>query len=439
MDLKIPKYLKDAPRLEKLNWLQEQCVNEAVSKMKSTVCIATGCGKSFVSFKFLYSLIDNGDITEKDEIWYLAETNTRERTLHEESNKFNEIYGEHPMEDLNIKFMCYQAKPVGEPKVIIADECHLCLTKEYSKAFDNPHDYCLGLSATIPYSLPIDSAQAQFTDPKKLPTKGELLGRIAPVCVNYPLDQAIKDGILSPFNTVVIDHVLDSKVKNLMQGNAKKQWMSTEKEYYDYRMKCMRNPGLNKFYKANKIREASKLLWNLPSKRDPALGLMRQLQGKTIIFSNELNMLQMLLPDTQIVAGGKGPLVTKVNSKGKKVNSRQTKSTAENNAIIDAFNKGEIQFIGSAKKLKQGITLEGVENCIIMSYYKEFHHVLQSLGRVVRFVPGKIATLYIFRTLDTFEEKWFKQINEQKDSKGKIIKTYDLNIKEVIYSKNLLL
>lgn len=331
--------------------------------------------------------------------------------------------------------MCYQAKPVGEPKVIIADECHLCLTKEYSKAFDNPHDYCLGLSATIPYSLPVDS-----TDESDKPeTKGELLGRTAPVCVNYPLDQAIEDGILSPFETVVIDHLMDSKTKNLVEGSAKKTWMSTEQQYYDYRMKCMRNPGLNRFYKANKIREASKLLWNLPSKRDPALGLMEQLEGKTIIFSNELNMLQMLLPDNQIVAGGKGPLVSKINSKGKKVNSRQTKSVSENNAIIDSFNKGDIQFIGSAKKLKQGITLEGVENCIIMSYYKEFYHVLQSLGRVVRFVPGKVATLYIFRTLNSFEEKWFSQINLQKDSKGKVIKEYDLNIKEVIYSKNLIL
>ena len=435
MNLKIPDYLKNSPRLEKLNWLQQQCVEQAVSKVKSTVCIATGCGKSFVSFKFLYSLLDSGDITEKDEIWYLAETNTRERTLHEESNKFNEIYGEHPMEDLNIKFMCYQAKPVGEPKVIVADEIHLCLTKEYSKAFDNPHNYCLGLSATIPYSLPVDS-----TDESDNPeTKGELLGRIAPVCVNYPLDQAISDGILSPFETVVIDHLMDSKTKNLVEGGAKKTWMSTEQQYYDYRMKCMRNPGLNRFYKANKIREASKLLWNLPSKRDPALGLMKQLEGKTIIFSNELNMLQMLLPDNQIVAGGKGPLVSKINTKGKKVNSRQTKSVAENNAIIDSFNKGDIQFIGSAKKLKQGITLEGVENCIIMSYYKEFYHVLQSLGRVVRFVPGKVATLYIFRTLNSFEEKWFSQINLQKDSKGKVIKEYDLNIKEVIYSKNLIL
>ena len=73
-----------------------------------------------------------------------------------------------------------------------------------------------------------------------------------------------------------------------------------------------------------------------------------------------------------------------------------------------------------------------------MSYYKEFYHVLQSLGRIVRFVPGKKASLYIFRTLRTFEEKWFTQINIQKDSKGKIIKEYDMNIREIIYSKNLI-
>lgn len=426
LDLEIPEFLKESPRLEKLEWLQEQCVEMATVCRKSTVCIATGCGKTFVSFKFLYRLLEIGEITREDEIWYLAETNTRERTLREESNKFNEIYGEHPMIDLNIKFMCYQAKPVGEPKVIIADEIHLALSPEYSKVFDNPHEFCLGLTATVPYSLPIDS-----TDESDQPeTKGELLSRVAPVCINYPLDQAIGDGILSPFETVVIDHLLDSKTKNLVEGGAKKTWMSTEQQYYDYRMKCMRNPGLNKFYKANKIREASKLLWNLPSKRDPALRLMEKLEGQTIIFSTEVNMLQMLLPDDQIVAGGKGPLV-----KGK----RQTKSKRENDAIINSFNRGDIQFIGSAKKLKQGITLEGVENCIIMAYYKEFYHVLQSLGRIVRFVPGKVATLYIFRTLNTFEEKWFKQISIQKDSKGKIIKEYDLNIQEIIYSKNLLL
>ena len=425
MDLKIPEELKDAPRLDKLNWIQNECVNAAVAAGKATICVATGVGKTITSFKILYKLIELGLLQKHDEIWYLAETNTRENTLQEESKKFNDIYGEHPMEDLNIKFMCYQAKPVGNPVVIIGDEIHMSLSPEYSKVYNNPHRFCFGLSATIPYSLPVDS-----NDESDKPfTKGELLDTIAPVCVNYPLDQAIEDGILSPFETVVIDHLLNSDTKNLYEGSSKKNWMTTEQAYYDYRMRIMRNPGYNNFAKVNKIREASKLLWNLPSKRDPALGLMSKLKGQTIIFSNELNILQMLLPDSQIVAGGKGPLVN-----GK----RKTKSKAENDAIVEAFNKGEIQFIGSAKKLKQGITLKGVENCIAMSYYKEFYHVLQSLGRIVRFVPGKKASLYIFRTLRTFEEKWFTQINIQKDSNGKIIKEYDMNIREIIYSKNLI-
>jgi superfamily II DNA or RNA helicase len=386
-------------RLKKLNELQDVAV-EAIMKQggKGTVKFATGTGKTFIAFKFLYRLLRQGLIKKDCLVWFLAETTVRRDTLKEESDKFNEIYGVDPMSDFNIEFHCYQAKPKGNPVIIIADEIHFSLTKEYSKVFKNPHKYIIGLSATIPIHQKVHD---------KL-TKGKLLQKIAPIAIELEVGEAIDMGILSPFTTTVINHTLNYQDKNLVDTSGKKEWYTSEYGYYIRRDRKRRDPKTDYKYKEILIRDMCRLLWNLPSKIEPARKLLKDMKGKTIIFATNLNILKELLDSDLIVSG--------------------EKSDEDNDLIIQNFNDDKITVIGSCKKLKQGITLEGVENCLILSYYKESWHTLQMIGRTVRFVEGKQAKLYIFRTEGTFETKWFENINKIYNEDGLIEKEEDLNI-----------
>ena len=402
-------------RIEKLNYIQDMAIHEAsLNNWIGTFCVATGVGKTFMSFKYLMALEAHGKLTTADTVWFLAETTTRHATLIEEADKFESIYKVNPLDRFNIEFHCYQGKPDGKPLVIIADEVHMALTPKYQECFKQGHKFILGLSATIPKNL-----QVYRDDEDNDLTKGQLLDTIAPIIFDYPLSQAITDGILSPYRTTVIKHSLDYKDKYIPSGTKKKPFMATERRAYDYNNSIVKSFWAQPPYKGLCAKRMCRMLWNLKSKADVIKKLLPTLEGKTIIFGVELALLEKITPN--VVRGG--------SKKQEKINEK----------LIDDFNSGKINVIASSKKLKQGITLEGVTNCIIVSYYKQSWSMIQQLGRIVRFVEGKLANLYIVRTDGTYEESWFENMNKLHDEKGKIIDEIDLNVTEYLLSENILL
>jgi superfamily II DNA or RNA helicase len=153
-------------------------------------------------------------------------------------------------------------------------------------------------------------------------------------------------------------------------------------------------------------RQMAKLLWQCRSKAETVKNLLPTLQGKTIIFGVELDLLMEI---TDNVVSGR--------------NSEEL-----NSKLIEDFNKGDIQVIASSKKLKQGITLDGVTNCILVSYYGTSTDFIQKLGRIVRFVPDKIANLYILVTEGTFEESWVTKMTVVRDANGRVLYDVELNV-----------
>ncbi len=75
--------------------------------------------------------------------------------------------------------------------------------------------------------------------------------------------------------------------------------------------------------------------------------------------------------------------------------------------------------------LQRGITLEGVENIVILSYYSKEHLFDQMLGRVIRFVENKTAKCYIYKCPNTLQEKWFNTMIDD-----------NIETKSIIYYKN---
>lgn len=146
----------------------------------------------------------------------------------------------------------------------------------------------------------------------------------------------------------------------------------------------------------------SNLLFNLPSKINTVKELLSNIEGKTIIFGNSLDSLLQITPDV--------------------VSSRYSED--ENKAIREAFDKNQIQTIGSFKKLRQGANLSGLDNCIIMSYFSSEGHIIQQLGRLRR-NGEKIGNVFILLTKNTQEEVWA----------DKMLK--DLQDFEFIYCDNL--
>jgi len=359
-------------RTQKLELLQSKIVDSIGER--GTAEIATGVGKTFIAFKWLYKYVP-----KYSKVTFFAETTVREKTMYDEAKKFKEIYDLDVMSDYNISFCCYQSLPITNSIAHIYDEIHDMLTPVYQACwFNNEPEYCIGLSAFIP-NIPLDKLDYES------PTKIDILNQFAPIKYKYPISQAVEEGILSPFEISVKYYEFDNKVKNMLGGTKAKPVQMTEFEYFKFFDTRRKNFMMNHIYRGVCGKRVSDLLQGTKSPVPIAKEVLKT-QGKTVIFGVDIDVLLEITPNV--------------------ISSRNSK--IENQRIIDEFNSGKIDRIGSFKMLKQGITLEGVESVLLASYYSTEVDFLQRLGRGVRWVEGKVAKVIILKhKTSEMQDKWF--------------------------------
>lgn len=364
--------------------VQKKALKHWLDNNKIGTCeIITGLGKTFIFLHALYTMPKDNDITHL----FLAETNSRFDDLVSDVHKYNEIFKRNVFEDYNLEFHCYQSAYKWKNLkfgLVGADEIHDSLSPAYSRFyFNNEYKALIGLSATVERNTKYE---------KEGYTKGELLDKICPVIYTYNINEAKKDGTTRKLDIYIIQHKLDDVNKNIKAGNAKKVFYQTEEASYKYWDKEHKKSWFipDQTLKDLKIRitstKRSRLLYNLESKIPVVKKLLENIKGKTIVFGNSLSALEKITPNT--------------------VSSNNT--DAKNKEIRESFDKGEIQVIGSFKKLKQGANLKNLDNSIIMSYYSTEKDLIQRWGRLRD--NGKIGNIFILLTMNTQEEVWFEKM-----------------------------
>ena len=386
------------------NEVQNEAFNAWLSKGKfGTVEIVTGLGKTFIWLKALHSMPKNDGKIHL----FLAEVVDRMADVKKSIETFDKIFKKDTLKDYEVVFGTYQGackKVYDNLGLVGADEIHDSMTPEYSKFFlHNAYDALIGLTATV-------NKEVSYTEQNK--TKGDYLDEYAPVVFTYGIVQARKEKTTRELVIEIIDHQLDSTNKTIKAGSPKKPFYTTEKAQYDYYNKRIAKLkiessqfNVNAFIKNNQAsfdmamnsektlkalyNARAKFLWGLPSKVKIATDLLSKNIGKTIVFGNDLTMLTKVTPYV--------------------LSSRKSAKTNED--MRKKFDSGEIQVIGSFKKLKQGATLgDDLDCCIIMSYYSLPGDFIQRIGRLRD--NGTIGKVYIIRTLDTQEESWVETMME---------------------------
>jgi superfamily II DNA or RNA helicase len=360
------------------------------SDKKGTLELITGLGKTFCSLHVLYTMPQNDGKLHL----FLAEQVDRQADLIKDIVKYNEIFDKNVLKDYNLQFQCYQTTQRWKDKefgLIIADEIHDSLTPSYSQFyFNNKYDAIIGLSATI-------NKKVEYIDKDgKMFTKGDLLNKIAPVCFKYTVNQGQLEGTSRKLNIYVINHKLDEINKTVKSGSIKKSFYQTEKVAYDYWDKQFKRSLFlqeEESIKDLKIRVASnkrkKILYTLESKIIAIKELLNNINGKSIIFGNDLDSLLKITPNV--------------------VSSRNNIST--NNLIRNSFDLDRIKVIASFKKLEQGANLSSLDNVILHSYYGVEGKIIQRIGRN-RINGDKVGSVFVLVTKDTQEEKWWNSATE---------------------------
>jgi superfamily II DNA or RNA helicase len=380
--------LRNMKSIEKKDKVQKEAISAWKKSGKKGTCeIITGLGKTFIALHALYTMPKNKDVH-----LFLAETTDRETDLKKDVAKYNEIFGKDVFKDYKLEFYCYQSAYKWKDKefgLVIADEIHDSLTPSYSAFYrNNSYKAIIGLSATV------ERGTTYETDRGDIYTKGEILDKIAPVCFKYGLKKARVDKTSRDLDVYVILNKLDDKDKYIKAGSKSKTFFQTEKAAYDYWDKQHKQSFfiLDQTLKTLKIRitatKRSNILYNLKSKIPIVRKLVDNLDSKTIVFGNSLDSLLQITPNV-------------VSSRNKEEKNQQ---------IRDSFEKGKIKTIGSFKKLKQGANLDGLDNCIMMSYYSTSKDLIQRIGRLRD--NGRKGNIFIILTQGTQEEVWLKKMLE---------------------------
>ena len=343
---------------------------------------------------------------------FLAETVTRSRDLENEIFKYDQIFNTNIRDDYNLKFATYQSAYRWRGRefgLVICDEIHDQLTPKYALFhIYNMYDAVLGLSATIERDT-----KYELEDGVTI-TKGIILDKVSPVCFTYTTEDARRDDTSRELEIIVITGKLEDEEKTIKAGSAKRSFMQTERAYYDYWEKRMsENHYEEDFKKRDIIRQAcfrhiNKAIHESRYKQEYTKQLLNSLGGKTIVFANSIDSLLGVTDNV-------------VSSRNKK---------AKNDKIIDDFNSGKSNVIGSFKKLEQGANLDGLENVIIMSYYSKSGKIIQRIGRLRE--SGTVGRVFIYVTENTREGDWFNKVIESYE--GFNVKMFS-NINEYLKNK----
>lgn len=441
--------------------IQDDIQNEAVDAWESngyvgTLNLGVGAGKTFCFFKSLYRLQDAGLLTSEDLVVFKAERSNRwENTVLPEADKFESIFGKNPVKDFKIEFYTYQALvDTSQAKFSCLDEIHSGISAQYHvNLLQALNGYVLGLTGTPDESLyifPDKAIPKLFMTREELElksitdqtTKGNLLAMYCPIVYTKTEEELIDLEVLSPFETVIIWHTLNKTKRNssitATWKVTEEDWWIKRKTYADglfeeaYSLVAIRKEGMtdeqfesekeavNKkkdslIFQASMIKRTkmSKFLYSLPSKVNVSKKILSLLETPTIIFGVEKEPLWNL---TENVVDDKKDAVK----------------------LVKSFNDGEISVIATSKALQQGVTLKGLENIILHSFQSSSGQLIQTIGRVIRKVQGKIGRVYIIVTRDTYEEKWLKEMTKVKNAKSKTTRYVNLNIVAEVESDNII-
>ncbi|MBI5906861.1 DEAD/DEAH box helicase family protein [Candidatus Saccharibacteria bacterium] len=247
---------------------------------------------------------------------------------------------------------------------LIADEMHNMGAAQTRKGLTNYYTYRIGLSAT-----PLRAYDEEGTDFLEQYFSGAIF--------KYPLDQAIKDGWLTPYKYYPIYVELDSdetqEYVQLSKKITQASFIEGGGEYLE-RLLLIRSRIIKKC--RNKTIAFEHLLERLVSEDGEINHLL--------VYCDQGQQLE----DAQVIVNKKGIINHRFT---------QSESISDRKKILDLFDDGSYQCLLAIKCLDEGVNVPSTKQAIILASTTNPREYIQRRGRVLRKYPGKeFAIIYDF-------------------------------------------
>jgi len=285
---------------------------------------------------------------------------------------------------------------------IIQRECYASLAKIKGKKYDlvilDEAHFITTANSVFFKNNQVKNIMALTATPPKDVIKRKILDSIAPIVYTYTLVEAERDGLVSPFNIVVVEVPLNSTKRNIISGTKAKPFMQTEQAKYEYL--CSR---ISKLYYSNApanimkwaFLDRMRFIYNLPSKTELAKKLIKKrLKGRYLVFGGSIAQIEELMAP----------------------NVYHSKSIDK---YYDDFLSMKLDKLGSVKALNVGQNIPELDMILVVQLTSKDLDIIQRIGRVVRWRKGHVATVYILIALGTKDGDWLESALEGFD-KSKI-------------------
>ena len=392
------------------NTIQNFAIEKWVLKDKvGTIETPSTDNKTFIFLKALCTMPKN----DKKKIHlFLSNSMVREKEALSEIAKFDEIFNVDILRDYNLQFFSYisvsnwQNREFG---LVCCDKIHEQLTVgEIKFHLNNKYDALLGVTNAINkysfLSIKADALLAGYFQ-KLVISKEEMLEKIAPICFKYNIRGDYKKAVpeKKKLNVYVIKNKLDERNSIVKNETATTITYLTEKAAYNailtsiekWRNKIPEeNDDLFEF-EEKRLSEIKKLLnrrnqilHNLSSKKTLVEGLLFRLRGRTMVFGNHINSLEVLTPGRVM----------------------SMKNTDERNLLIKrTFEKGNLRAISSYQDMKEKPTLDLADNCVLKDFYGSQEDFINKVSSL-RTHCDKNGNVFVIVTEGTQEVVWFNEM-----------------------------
>jgi len=274
-------------------------------------------------------------------------------------NEFKEL----SIEDNNITYTTFASLKkleLAQFDLIIIDECHK-LSDNNVNQISKIHGKKIYMSGTIS---------------SKTRLKLRILN--APILIEYPIEQAVKDCVIADFEINVIYTTLEDKLKKSYNS------ISHKIEEIKYEIKSY---GLLKILSLRRMR----MLHRSENKIICLQEIIKNLEGKRfLVFTSET-----------LLANHLG--IPAYHSLNKNENLKEDFCNGIGNSLV------------VLKMFNQGVTVKPINSCVIHNYSSNPEELAQQLNRVTAFEynnADKKAKVYITCIKDTQEEIWLQRALE---------------------------
>lgn len=287
---------------------------------------------------------------------------------------------------LSSEYMQQELKRLKGNVLFIADEAHNLGAPSYQRCLNERYEYRIGLSATLD----------RHHDEEGTDVLRDYFGD---VCIDYPLEEAIRQGMLSEYKYYPVVVTL------------------TEDEFAEYRQlttkigKCFVNRGGEKRTLSEHGQRLALKRSRLVAGASNKLAKLREKIGKyktddhILVYCGAAQMLDEGQDATSVFGGDTRQISRVVDMLGNELGMTVSKFTSEEdiderNTLKDEFSIGNLQVLAAIKCLDEGVNIPSIRTAFMLASTTNPKEYIQRRGRLLRKAQGKdYAEIFDFITL----------------------------------------